>query len=73
MVEKIYVTTGKVDGSTYILFTNDTPPSVTGFKYRQSDKSVFKMHKWRRSCKVPAQVFVPSPWTRWLKEKQKNK
>ncbi len=73
MTEKINITTGKVDGSTYILITNDRPPEVTGFKYCQSDKFVLKMHKWRRSCKVPPQVVVQSPWTIWLREKVKNK
>lgn len=73
MVEKIHITTGKVDGSTYILFTNDTPPPVTCFRYCHSDKFVLKMHNRRQSCEVPVQVVVPSPWTRWLKEKEKNK
>ncbi len=72
MAERLHIVTGKVDGTTYLVLSSDGSLKVASFNYSQPDKFIVMMRKRRQSCRVPAQVFVPSPWTKWLEEKSQN-
>lgn len=72
MVDRIHITQGKIEDSTYIFLSNEKPPIVRSLRYGLSDKEINKIIRKRRTCKVDPSSFVPSPWTFWLKEKKKN-
>lgn len=72
MTEKLHILTGKIDGSSYLVLSSEGSHNVTSLKYLQPDRFIIEMRKKRRTCRVPTQVFVSSPWTNWLKEKSQN-
>lgn len=67
--EGIIITTGSVDGSTYIVFSYKPIPDVTGFRYGQQDKLIERAKNRRKTAKVPLSSFVRNEWTEWLKQK----
>lgn len=72
MVENIRVTHGNIEGSTYVFLSTEQAPTVTSKSYGLSDNYIRRMIYRRKTCKVPPRIFVPSPWTKWLQEKNKN-
>jgi hypothetical protein len=72
MVDRMYITRGKIEGSTYIILSTDKSPTLTKLNYGIPDSYIKRMIQRRKTCKVPLGDFVRSPWTDWLKEKDKN-